>query len=67
MHEAGLIAHPYRGMYTTLEHYAESKKRIEERVKAQELEDEAFRKRFASDTTVTTDANTTDSPKISPE
>ncbi|HWZ20569.1 MAG TPA: AAA family ATPase, partial [Ktedonobacteraceae bacterium] len=41
MHEAGLIAHPYRGMYTTLEHYAESKKRIEERVKARELEDEA--------------------------
>jgi hypothetical protein len=42
MHEAGLISHPFRGMYTTLEHYAESKKRMEERHKAMELEDEAF-------------------------
>ncbi len=67
MHEAGLIAHPFRGMYTTLEHYAESKKRIEERVKARELEDEAFRKRFASDATVTTDANTKHSPQKSPD
>jgi RecA-family ATPase len=66
MHEAWLIAHPSRGMYTTLEHYAESKKRIEERIKARELENEAFRKHFASDATVTTDANTTDSPKKSP-
>ena len=30
MHEAGLIAHPFRGMYTTLEQDAESKKRMEE-------------------------------------
>jgi DeoR/GlpR family transcriptional regulator of sugar metabolism len=59
MHEAGLIAHPYRGTYTTLEHYAESNKRMEERQKAMELEDEAFRKRFAPDATVTTDATVT--------
>jgi hypothetical protein len=65
MHEAGLIAHPFRGMYTTLEHEAESKKRMEERQKARELENEAFRKRFAPDTTVTTDANTSASPKES--
>ena len=66
MHEAGLIAHPFRGRYTTLEQDAESKKRLEERRKATELENEAFRKRFAPDATVTTDANTTDSPKESP-
>ena len=68
MHEAGLIAHPYRGRYTTLEHYAESQKRMEEERKARELETEAFkalRKRFAPDATVTTDANTKDSPKKS--
>jgi hypothetical protein len=65
MHEAGLIAHPYRGMYTTLEHYAESKKRMEEERKARELEEEAFRKRFARNATVTTDAKTSDSPKKS--
>ncbi len=65
MHEAGLIAHPYRGTYTTLEHYAESKKRMEEQRKARELADEAFRKRFAPDATVTTDAKTTDSTKKS--
>jgi hypothetical protein len=65
MHEAGLIAHPFRGKYTTLEQDAESKKRMEERRKERELEDEAFRKRFARDATVTTDANTTDSPKKS--
>ena len=65
MHEAGLIAHPYRGTYTTLEHYAESQKRMEEQRKARELADEAFRKRFAPDATVTTDAKTTDSSKKS--
>ncbi len=58
MHEAGLIAHPFRGRYTTLEQDAESKKRLEERLKARELENEAFRNRFAPDATVTTDANT---------
>jgi DNA-binding transcriptional regulator PaaX len=42
MHEAGLIAHPFRGRYTTLEQDAESKKMMEERQKARELEDEAF-------------------------
>ena len=63
MHEAGLIAHPFRGRYTTLEQDAESKKRLEERLKARELENEAFRKRFAPDATVTTDAKTPDSPK----
>ena len=52
----------YRGKYTTLEHYAESKKRMEEERKACELEDEAFRKRFARDATVTTDANSIDYP-----
>jgi hypothetical protein len=67
MHEAGLIAHPFRGKYTTLEQDAESKKRQEERLKARELENEAFRNRFAPDATVTTDANTTDSPKESSE
>ena len=66
MHEAGLIAHPSRGRYTTLEHYAERKKRMEEEQKARELEDEAFRKRFSPDATVTTDANKTHSPKKSP-
>ncbi len=65
MVEAGLIAHPFRGMYTTLERDAESKKRMEERRKAYELEIEAIRKRYAPDTNVTTDANTTDSPKES--
>ncbi len=65
MHEAGLIAHPFRGKYTTLEQDAESKKRLEERLKASKLENEAFRNRFASGATVTTDANTTDSPKES--
>ena len=65
MLEAGLIAHPFRGRYTTLEQDAESKKRQEERLKARELENEAFRNRFAPDATVTTDANTTDSPKES--
>lgn len=65
MVEAGLIAHPFRGMYTTLERDAESKKRMEERRKASELEMEAFRKRFAPDATVTTDAKATDSPKKS--
>ncbi len=65
MHEAGLIAHPFRGKYTTLEHDAESKKRLEERQKARELENEAFRKRFTPDATVTTDANSTDSSKKS--
>ena len=65
MHEAGLIARPFRGKYTTLEHDAESKKRLEERQKARELEDEAFRKQFASRATVTTDANKTDSSKKS--
>src|SRR5206468_1232168 len=49
MVEAGLIAHPFRGMYTTLERDAESKKRMEERRKAYELENEAFRKRFSPD------------------
>ncbi len=63
MHEAGLIAHPFRGMYTTLEQYAESNKRMEEERKARELEDEALRKRFARDATITTGAKTTDSPK----
>jgi tRNA U34 5-methylaminomethyl-2-thiouridine-forming methyltransferase MnmC len=63
MHEAGLIAHPYRGMYTTLEHYAESQKRMEEQRKERELLDEALRKRFARDATVTTDAKTKDAPK----
>jgi archaellum biogenesis ATPase FlaH len=62
MHEAGLIAHPFRGMYTTLEHYAESQKRMEEQRKARELANEAFRKRFARDATVTTDAKSTDLP-----
>ncbi len=65
MHEAGLIAHPFRGKYTTLEQDAASKKRMEEERKARELQNEAFRKRFAPDATVTTDANTTDSPKES--
>ena len=69
MHEVGLIAHPYRGSYTTLEHYAESKKRMEEERKARELETEAFkqalRKRFSPDATVTTDANSKDAPKES--
>ena len=65
MHEAGLIAHPFRGKYTTLEQDAASKKRMEEERKARELENEAFRKRFAPDATVTTDANTKDSPKKS--
>jgi hypothetical protein len=63
MHEAGLIAHPYRGTYTTIEHYAESQKRMEEERKARELANEAFRKRFAPDATVTTDAKTKDAPK----
>lgn len=63
MHEAGLIAHPFRGMYTTLENYAESQKRMEEERKARELEDEVFRKIFARDATVTSDAKTKDSPK----
>jgi RecA-family ATPase len=63
MHEAGLIAHPYRGMYTTLEQYAESQKRMEERRKERELLDEALRKRFAPDATVTTDAKTKDAPQ----
>jgi len=52
MHEAGLIAHPFRGKYTTLEQDAESKK-------AHQIRQEAFRKRFA------TDAKTKDSPKES--
>ena len=65
MHEAGLIAHPFRGKYTTLEQVAASKKRLEERQKACELENEAFRNRFAPGATVTTDAKTTDSPKKS--
>jgi archaellum biogenesis ATPase FlaH len=46
MHEAGLIAHPYRGMYTTLEHFAESKKRMEEQRKEWEAEDEGFLEAF---------------------
>ena len=65
MHAAGLIARPFHGKYTTLVQDAKSKKRIEERVKARELEDEAFRKRFASKATVTTDANTKHSPQKS--
>jgi DeoR/GlpR family transcriptional regulator of sugar metabolism len=56
MHEAGLIAHPFRGRYTTLEQDAANKKRMEEERKARELADEAFRIRFAPDATVTTDA-----------
>jgi DNA-binding transcriptional regulator PaaX len=43
MHEAGLIAWPFRGKYTTLEQDAESKKRMEEERKARELEKEAFK------------------------
>jgi DNA-binding transcriptional ArsR family regulator len=58
MHEAGLIARPFRGMYTTLEQDAERKK-------AHEMRQEAYRKRFATDAGVTPDANTTDSPKKS--
>ena len=38
---------------------------MEEERKARELQNEAFRKRFATDATVTTDANSTDSPKKS--
>jgi len=68
MHEAGLIAHPYRGSYTTPERYAESQKRMEEERKSRELETEAFkqalRKRFSPDATVTTDANVTNTPKF---
>jgi hypothetical protein len=56
MHEAGLIARPFRGMYTTLEQDAERKK-------AHEIRREEFRKLFATDAGVTTDAKTTDSPK----
>jgi hypothetical protein len=58
MHEAGLIARPFRGMYTTLEQDAERKK-------AHEIRREEFRKLFATDAGVTTDAKTTDSPKKS--
>ena len=70
MHEAGLIAHPFRGRYTTLEQDAASKKRLEEEIKARELGAEAFRKLFARDATVTsdtsdaTDANVTNSSKF---
>ncbi len=66
MHEAGLIAHPFRGTYTTLENFAESKKRMEERHKAFEAENEASNRHFATGATVTTDANKKDSPKKSP-
>jgi hypothetical protein len=62
MHEAGLIARPFRGRYTTLEHYAESQKRMEEERKAQSSDLEALLKSFAHGTTVTTDANTIDHP-----
>jgi len=60
MHEAGLIARPFRGMYTTLEQDAESKKRLEAQRK-----EFSFSSFFTSDATVTTDTNTTDSPKES--
>jgi hypothetical protein len=60
MHEAGLIARPFRGMYTTLEQDAESKKRLEAQRK-----EFSFSSFFKSDATVTTDANKTDSPKES--
>lgn len=61
MLEARLIAHPYRGKYTTLEQYAEIK-RFNEQAR------QAFSKSFttdASDANVTTDANATDSSKAS--
>jgi len=75
MHQAGLIAHPFRGMYTTNENFAESKKRMEEQHKAREAEQhkaretelEALKKRFATGATVTTDANKKDSPKKAPD
>jgi AAA domain len=57
MHDAGLIARPLRGMYTTLEQDAESKKRLEAQRKAF-----SFASLFSTDAT---DANTTDSPKVS--
>ncbi|HXZ03374.1 MAG TPA: ArsR family transcriptional regulator, partial [Ktedonobacteraceae bacterium] len=66
MHEAGLIAHPYRGTYTTLEHFAESNNRMEEQRKAFEADIEAINRRFATDATVTTDANLKDSSNKSP-
>ena len=57
-----MIARPSRGMYTTLEHYAESKKRMEEERKARSSDLEALLKSFAHGATVTTDANTIDHP-----
>jgi len=60
MHDAGLIARPLRGRYTTLEHDAESKKRLEAQSKESSLASFLFH-----DATVTTDANTKDSPKES--
>jgi archaellum biogenesis ATPase FlaH/DNA-binding transcriptional ArsR family regulator len=57
MHEAGLIARPFRGIYTTLEHDAESKKRLE--AQSKEFSLASF---FTTDATVTTDANTIDHP-----
>ena len=65
MHEAGLIARPYRGKYSTFEQEARWKGFNEKAQKARELEEEASKKRFATDATVTTDANTTDSSKKS--
>ncbi len=60
MHDAGLIARPFRGSYTTLEQDAESKKRLEAQSKAF-----SFASLFSTDATDATDANTTDSPKES--
>ncbi len=65
MHQAGLIAHPHRASYTTLENYAESQKRMEERRKELKEDLESLKQSFASRTTVTSDANKKGSPKAS--